>query len=193
MTYSTKRAQEAELDKYLKKLIIYENALYDSVSQKPLFILDGCCIKAECKYLGSFGIKKVLLPDSLRSEFRTKIPFQRIGKIVVCFCHFFFEDQIFYLKNGFFQADIRLMRKGENIQKNSSKTIQANSANFKTSLNACITDNDWKSHADLLPENAQVFLARPATTSRSSSPATSSRSSSPATPPKISSRQKKQR
>jgi tRNA U34 5-methylaminomethyl-2-thiouridine-forming methyltransferase MnmC len=85
------------------------------------------------------------------------------------------------------------MRKGENIQKNSSKTIQANSANFKTSLNACITDNDWKSHADLLPENAQVFLARPATTSRSSSPATSSRSSSPATPPKISSRQKKQR
>jgi hypothetical protein len=109
MTYSTKRAQQAELDKYLNKLISYENALYDSVSQKPLFILDGCCIKAECKYLGSFGIKKVLLPDSLRSEFRTKIPFERIGKIVVCFCHFFFKDQIFYLKNGFFPADIRLM------------------------------------------------------------------------------------
>jgi hypothetical protein len=193
MTYSTKRAQEAELDKYLNKLIIYENALYDSVSQKPLFILDGCCIKAECKYSGSFGIKKVLLPDSLRSGFRTKIPLERIGKIVVCFCHFFFEDQIFYLKNGYFQADIRLMRKGENHHKNSSKTIQANLADFKTSLNACTTDNDWNSHADLLPKNAQVYLARPATTSRSSSPATSSRSSSPATPPKISSRQKKQR
>jgi hypothetical protein len=154
MTYYSKKDQDAKLEKYLKKLIKYENALYDSVSKKPLFILDGCCIKAECKFFGSLGIKKVLLPDSLRSGFRTKIPLERIGKIVVCFCHFFFEDQIFYLKNGYFQAGVQLMRKGENNHE-SSKTIHANPANIKTSAHACYNDNDWKSHAELLPKNTQ--------------------------------------
>jgi hypothetical protein len=183
MTHYTKLKQDAELEKYLKNLIRYEEALYDPDSRKKLFITDGCCIKGECLYSTSKGKMKVLLPENLRSDFQREIPLQRIGKIVVCLAHFFFVDQMFYVKNGFFPKSVRLMRKGENNHKIEKEIPTPPPHNgFKASLRAIEKDEDWENHLDKLPDTALVC---PATSSRSSSPDTS--------PQPNSSRQKKYR
>jgi hypothetical protein len=192
MTHYTKLKQDAELEKYLKKLIRYEGGLYDPESKKKLFIIDGCCIKGECLYSTSKGKLKVLLPESLRSDFQREIPLERIGKIVVCIAHFFFVDQLFYIKNGFFPESVRLMRKGENNHKIETEIpTPPLHDGFKASLRAIDKDEDWEIHLDKLPDTALVCAA---TASRSSSPTPSSRSSSQATSPQPNSlRQKKYR
>ena len=143
-----KQKHDSELDKIFVTLIQSKNALYHPETKKKLFIVDGCCVKGECNFSGSFGVKKVLLPESAISDFREEIPIEKIGQLVVCFSHFFFAHQKHYLVNGSFPEEVRLLRVGENNWPD-GKPIPPprpfKKDGFKISSHAWKKDNDWVS------------------------------------------------
>jgi len=107
--------QNAEVNKLVSKLIIYKKALYHPEKRTKLFILNGRCSKAECSADKNEEYLKVLLPTGSFRDFRHDIPLDRVGKAVVCFCHFFFKHQKEYLTSGQFPESVRLMRGGDNL------------------------------------------------------------------------------
>ena len=128
--------------------------LSSALPRKKLFIKDGCCIRSECNFKDSFGKPKVLLPESLISDFRTPIPTKRIGQIVICFRHFFFTHQKHYFDHGSFPEGARLKAKGGNSVAHDKPIPAARSyikgKELKVSERALLHDNDWVSNSQSL-------------------------------------------
>jgi hypothetical protein len=109
------KKKHAELLKHLEKLLCYREALYDPVSKKKLFIINaGICLNRSCQWDKNHHMVKVAMPESCRTQFRQPIPFEFIGKRVICFQHFPFNLQIQYLKTGSFPMDAKFNQKTKN-------------------------------------------------------------------------------
>ena len=108
--------QEKEIKNLVSRLVKHKNALYHPETKKKLFIQNGICSKSECNIDKEHKILKVLLPLQSRKDFRQEIALDRIGKAVVCFTHFFFQHQKYYLINGVFPEGVRLLRGKENLK-----------------------------------------------------------------------------
>ena len=105
------RENHAELFKHFEKLLCYREALYHPDTKQKLFIVNaGICLNRNCQWDKNHHMVKVAMPRSSREQFRQSIPFEFIGKRVVCFIHYPFNLQIHYLTTGSFPADAKMLQ-----------------------------------------------------------------------------------
>jgi hypothetical protein len=144
--------QQEEINNLFSNLIKHEKALYHPETRKKLFIYNGVCSKRDCNMDTEEKVLKVLLPAGSFGDFLDLCQFDRVGKAIVCFDHFFYKHQVQYLINGEWPDQVRLMQKGENIHNYKTKQIPApKPRKTKTGkdvlgfrlLKASLKDNAW--------------------------------------------------
>ena len=106
------RQHHAELNKHFKTLLCFRDALYHPVTKKKLLIVCvGTCLKSDCKPKATRHMVKVAMPESCRHQFRNfVVPSNLIGKRVVCFAHFTYDEQIQYLTTGSFPPNVTMIQ-----------------------------------------------------------------------------------
>jgi hypothetical protein len=144
--------QQEEIDNLISNLIKHEKALYHPETRKKLFIYDGFCSKRDCKMDTDEKVMKVLLPAGCFGEFLDLCQFDRVGKALVCFKHFFYQHQVEYLSTGEWPDQVRLLQKNENLKNYKSKPMPAPKPRKTKSgkdvvgfrlLKASLKDNAW--------------------------------------------------
>jgi hypothetical protein len=152
----TLSSQKEQLDKICANFIQKENAFYHPDTKNLSFIIGGQCIKGECTIRDSdklnkgFFERKILVPLQICDHFKTTksgvrdLPIAKIGKVVICLSHFFFEHQIFYLRNGELPEKTRLTTSGDNFRKENDATITY-TPNFPWKFNNN-PDKEWRGH-----------------------------------------------
>jgi len=144
--------QQEEINNLVSNLIKHEKALYHPETRKKLFIYNGVCSKRDCNMDTEEKVLKVLLPAGCFGEFLDLCQFDRVGKAVVRFKHFFYKHQVEYLINGEWPDQVRLMQRTENFHNYKSKPIPAPKPRKTKSgkdvlgfrlLKASLKDNAW--------------------------------------------------
>ena len=103
-------ANHAELLEHFKKLLCFQEALYDPITKKKLFIFNsGICLKRDCAATKDLQKAKVLIPESSHGQLTNKVSAaQQMAERVVCFAHFTIKDQKNYFIDGFFPPGTKM-------------------------------------------------------------------------------------
>jgi hypothetical protein len=143
LVIQAKKEDEAMIP-HFKKLYVFNNALYHPDTKQKMFVFNcGICIKGDCSTENTAHKAKVLLPESSLCHFNGEVTSDNvIGRVVVCFSHFSFEDRMKYLTQGSFPQEVFLL-KTKHKKAGKKETTESERSNRRICGKALNVDSTW--------------------------------------------------
>jgi len=155
LVIQTKKEDQAMLP-HFKKLYVFNNALYHPDTKQKMFVFNcGHCIKGDCSTEHTGHRAKVLLPESSLCHFSGEVTSDNaIGRVVVCFSHFSFEDRMKYLTQGSFPQEVSLLKtKHKKAGTNATTEPKSEKSNIRICGKALNVDRTWVTLCIINPHN----------------------------------------